>query len=142
MADSGTRSITILKDNEKLFVLSESALKRLSKSAEQKENDYEIVKKQPVVVQAPSEEIEKMNRELTELRERNDLLWKVANGKLLTDVQKVQQTQLKFKHEKICQDCESNLNDCYMRNSSKPLLCSQLAKDFWKCVNSKKEISN
>ena len=74
------------------------------------------------------------------MREKNDLLWKMANGKLLTDINKVQSDQIKFKHEKVCVDLENKLNDCYMRNSSKPLLCSNLAKDFWNCVNSNKEI--
>lgn len=84
---------------------------------------------------------EKLNNEINDLREKNDLLWKAANGRLLTDVNKVQSNQLKFKHEKVCVDIESKLNDCYMRNSSKPLLCSSLAKEFWSCVNNKKQIN-
>lgn len=85
---------------------------------------------------------EKADKEIAELREKNDMLWKIANGKLLTDVYKVQSNQVKFKHEKICQDIESQLNDCYMRNSNKPLNCSKLAKQFWTCVNSNKQITN
>ena len=84
---------------------------------------------------------EKTNKEIAELQERNELLWKLANAKLLADTNRVQSSQVKFKHEKVCQDYESKLNDCYMRNSGKPLLCSSLAKEFWQCVNSKKQIS-
>lgn len=84
---------------------------------------------------------DKANQEIAELKERNEQLWKIANGKLLTDTSRVQSSQVKFKHEKICVDYENKLNDCYMRNSGKPLLCANLAKEFWECVNSKKQIS-
>ena len=84
---------------------------------------------------------DKAAKEIAELREKNDLLWKIANGKLKDDLNAVQSDQIKFKHEKICEDCEIKLNDCYMKNSSKPLLCSNLAREFWNCVNDKKRIS-